>query len=637
MVRIKNVLNVIAYGISLLGFIPLFPFLEMLPRVLFPLAFAGGIIADKKKSHLPGRVTTVISLVLFLYYAARFHIADPVAPAVNLLVILLAVRLANDKNGRNYLQIFALSLFSLASSSLYNLGPVFLIYLLTMLVLFAISLVLLTFYGEGNDPVFPWARLKSIIRVAAIMPVAALPLMLVFFIILPRTQVPLMNFLNRAGNAATGFSETVQPGVSASVSEVKNIVFRATCDKLPQNRLYWRGIVLNSFTGRSWSRQAVPVGEQTSVPRGESITQTIYPEPGRSAYLFALNVPVQIRGVRTSGSADYVYNETVAARRVKYEAVSVLVGTISTKTDIDRDFYLRLPPIASKRLRALAKLLANSGKSDADKVALLEKFYRDQKLSYATTRLPTGTDPLDEFLFVAKRGHCEFFASSCALLLRLAGVPARLVAGYFGGHYNELGGYYVVSEDMAHVWVEVYLSGRGWVALDPSSWAVNFAGAGESREIGAIKFARMYLDALGYFWNRVVITYDLEKQVQLLHQVDYHPGRTVLAFRRVIWFLLPVLAILVVAVWLFMYRRRAPTGNEKILKLFFREVARLYPHDEIYGAAGIYDLADRLENPKVREFVHLYGGAIYRDRPLTADELEHLRHVIREMKACSNG
>ena len=221
MVSIKTVLNFLAYGISLLGFIPLFPYLESVPRMVFPAALVCGVLADRNRYRIHPWLPNVISLLFFVFYAAQFTRENLVGPAVNLLVILLAVRLFSEKTARNYLQIFALSLFSFTSSSLFNLSPVFLVYLFLILVLIAVSLVILTFYSTSSEPIVSPRGLKKILSVALLMPVAALPLMFFLFMILPRTQFPLWNFLNIAGAKVTGFSEKVEPGSASAVGDSK--------------------------------------------------------------------------------------------------------------------------------------------------------------------------------------------------------------------------------------------------------------------------------------------------------------------------------------------------------------------------------------------------------------------------------
>lgn len=633
MVRIRTVLTILAHAIALLGFIPLVAYLDNVPRLLFPAAFAASLLADRIGYELRGRIPTIISLLFFVFYVARFSAANLVGPAVNLLVVLLAIRLVSEKTPRNYLQIFALALFALAGSSLFSLDAIFLLYLVLLLVLIAVSLVILTFYETEGDLALSLAGLKRILAVALLMPAAAVPLMVLFFFIMPRAQVPLWNFLNVAGGKTTGFSEKVQPGSAAAIGEEKGVAFRVTCEKLAKNQLYWRGIVLNSFADNTWVREELPAGEAGHLDNGQTVPQTIYPEPGMQRYLFALNVPRQVAGIRSAISPDFVLTRSMAAtgRRVRYEALSVSGATIRSPKGIDREFYLRLPAELPPRILSVGRDIGTRGTSDETRLQLLEEFYRASRISYATTALPVGKEPLDEFLFEKRRGHCEFFASSLAVLLRTAGVPSRLVGGYYGGDYNELGGYYIVTEAMAHVWVEVYLAGRGWVTVDPSQWAANSAGLRGTAPPGLSRRIRMSLDAFSYYWNLTVINYDLEKQVQLFTRANYRLKR--LSVAGVVKGLLPVMGTLLVvmAALVVVKRWRRLSPEERLLRKFLRRVRdshRLVPDP----ATGLLELAERTGNPRVMEFVAIYTGAVYRDRRLSAAEISRLKALLKAIK-----
>ncbi len=632
MVRIKSVLDILAYGIALLGFVPLVAYLDMIPRFLFPAVFLFAVVAERRGRLLRGHLPTVASILFFIYYGIQLSRNNLVGPAVNFLVILLAVRLASEKGSRNYLQIYALSLFALAGSSLLNLSAVFLFYLLLLLVLIAVSLVLLTFYDRDGDTVMPRAGMVKVITVAGSMPLAALPLILLFFVILPRTQFPLWNVLNVASGAGTGLSDKVQPGAAPAVADVKNVVFRAESPPLAKNQLYWRGVVFNTLEGGSWVRSPVPTGERDFPGPGNVVVQTIFPEPGRSRYLLALNVPRQLTGIRVATSPDIVNAVMLIGRRIRYGTQSVPGAVIRTSRDIDRRFYLHLSPDLSPRLISLGRQIARRGGTDADRLALLERHFLDRKLRYSTKDMPTGTDPLGQFLFDGMPGNCEFFASTLAVLLRAADVPARLVGGYYGGDYNEVGGYYVVTEDRAHVWVEAYLDGKGWVTVDPSAWAVNFAGVGGAGERGIGHRLRMYLDSLSYFWNLTVINYDLERQMTLLNRAA---GLRHLSFsghlplRLALFSVLPLLVAIVF--WRFRAWRRVGR-EERLLKALFSLVKRRYgiewPPDR-----GLYDLAGKLNEPRITQFVGIYGGTVYRDRKLSRDEYVQLRSLLAELRA----
>jgi hypothetical protein len=631
MLRISVLLDILTYCIALLGYAPLAPFLEAVPRFIFPAALIGGLVADRKGFRLRDPIPTLVSILFFVYYISQTSRENLIGPAINLLIVLLSVRLISGKKIRNYLQIFALAIFALAGSTLFTLDLLFLVYLIFLLVLIAVALVILTFHATDSKMTISQEGMKTLLSVAFLMPAGALPLICVFFLILPRTQHPLWSFLYVAGSRVAGFSEKVQPGASSSVGSEKSAAFRVSCEKLAKEQLYWRGVVLNSLAGNTWVRGVLPAGESGYIANGRAVRQTIYPEPGRSGYLFALNVPVRVSGIRVPLTGDFVLKTaTSAGRRVKYEAVSVFGNTIGTRTEIDRGYYLRLPRSLSLRLVAVVREIAKKGKNDAEKVELLKNFYLLRNFTYATTDLPVSADPLDEFLFVRKRGNCEFFASSFAVMLRLAGVPSRLVGGYYGGEYNDLGGYYLITEDRAHVWVEAYLAGKGWVMLDPSTLSANFQKVRENTREGLGFRLKMYLDSCNYFWDMAIITYDLEKQFQIVNKINLriksvfwlgHPGRSL--FIMVVPFISLILVIAAA-------RRRRVSREEKILRKFIWQVKRKYPF-AILPSTGLHELAGLSNDPLIKEFVAIYGRAVYCDRKLTIEEYRLLQELLRTL------
>jgi transglutaminase-like putative cysteine protease len=375
---------------------------------------------------------------VFLYYALQFSHTNPVQPVVSVLAIMLAVRLGGLKNVRHYLQISALSLFCLASSSLFDLSPLFLVYLALMLFLVAVSLVLLTFYGQDEYMLLSRSDLRRVLAAGLLLPLASLPLLIFFFPLLPRTQIPLWNFLAVPASRTSGFSDQVEPGSSAIAGAARVLAFRAEMPLQPQQQLYWRGTIFNRVEGRRWVR-AVPPTENI-IYSGRRISQTIYPEPGSSRALLALDAPAVLTLQRSRRSPDGVYDyQGAAGKRFIYTAESISTGKLALTGDIKRSFYLALPANLSERIKQLAEKIRNQGKNDADRLGRLESFFRNSGFRYSMTGLPTGERALEQFLFESRQGHCEFFASSFALILRAAGVPTRLVGGYLGGGIQPAG------------------------------------------------------------------------------------------------------------------------------------------------------------------------------------------------------
>lgn len=632
MVRLSSLLNLLSYSAAALGVIPLFFYLDRPVQLILPVAFAAGIAFDRRCRYpFGGVVATLLSLGCFFFYAVQTSREHLIEPVVNVLALLLAVRLVTEKSGRNTLQIFVLAVFALASSSLLTLSAAFFVYLILLVTCVTVGLVCLTFHAVDGQMLLSRRQTFRLLGVSLILPAVSLLLMLVFFVILPRTQYPLWNFLNPEATATAGFSEEVRPGSFAGIAAVKEVALRIESERLSNDELYWRGIVLNSPTGSTWIRQTPPAGEQARLRGGRAIPQTIYPEPTSGNYLFALDVPRTVEGLRSTQDGDFIYRARGSReRRVKYTAVSVVGGEFEAIGAVDRDFYLAVPPHLSKRVRQVAADIVTRGAAASDRIALLESFFANQQLAYATTDLPGGDDPVDAFLFEKKRGYCEFFASSFALLLRLSDVPARLVGGYYGGDYNEMGGYYLVTEDTAHVWVEALVDGR-WIRLDPSRLANNAAVSLLAPRGRGLSAGRRLLDSVDYYWNRAVVAYDLGRQLQLLQQTSRQLRQVKVSFDLKTAGSYLVVGLVGAVALGALFRRGRHSREERILRAFLRRLRKKHRLAAIPEATGLLELAKRLNDPVCREFAEIFGGGIYRDRKLTKEEMKRLQTLIRKL------
>jgi|GEM_PF-239082 len=631
---VSSLTAVLSYAIALCGIVPLFPWLTTVPRTAIVAGFLAGIWQDRRGAWPVKNWQFNLAVVpVFLYYALQFSRSNPAQPVVSILGIMLAFRLCGEKNSRHYLQIEALSLFCLASSSLFDLSPIFLFYLTLLLLLVAVSLVLLTFHSMDSRLILPRAHLRKVLAIGTLMPLASLPLLVIFFPILPRTQIPLWNIMAAPAARPSGFSDKVEPGTSTTVGESRTIAFRAEMPRQPQQQLYWRGTVFNRMDGHRWVRDAAVPPEQL-LYRGVRIPQTIYPEPGPSRALFSLDAPAAITLPRARGAADDTFEYPgPITRRLGYRADSVASGTLATAKGIDRAFYLRLPADIPERVRLLGDDIKRRGTNDARRLELLERHFRNGNYRYSMRDLPTGEHALELFLFEKRQGHCEFFASAFALLLRASGVPARLVGGYLGGDYNELGGYYLVSDDMAHVWVEAYLDGRGWLRIDPSSFARNAGEVwGGAKRRSPVMKLRLFLDSLDHTWNRAIVTYDFEQQIEIarstgnrLHKLEAgRAAKAALPYLPLPVALVVGLVIIVRGPW------RHTSRKERLLRRFYRLIERDCGIRVRQGRQGLFEIAEQAGSASAREFAAIYAGAVYRDRHLAPPELARLRRILKD-------
>jgi protein-glutamine gamma-glutamyltransferase len=170
--------------------------------------------------------------------------------------------------------------------------------------------------------------------------------------------------------------------------------------------------------------------------------------------------------------------------------------------------YLGLPPHLDPRIPSLAQTITGSVQSNYARAKAIENYLR-QNLGYTLDLPGQEADPLAQFLFQRKRGHCEYFASSMAIMLRALGIPARVVNGFRGGEYNDLNRTYIIRGRDAHSWVEVFFPEYGWVTFDPTPSASAQSGSGATTRMG------LYLDALHEMWREWIVNYDFTRQARL--------------------------------------------------------------------------------------------------------------------------
>ncbi|HKI50801.1 MAG TPA: DUF3488 and transglutaminase-like domain-containing protein [Geothermobacteraceae bacterium] len=634
MLRIKQTILLFCYLATLIAVAPVFLYLDRPVQLLAVGALLGGIANDRRNRVLLKPLpATGLAILAFAIYLLQLSLANPVLPVINLLVLLLALRLVSDKAPRNILQIFVLALFAFASSSLLTLSMAYLGYLLLLTLVLTVGLVLLSFYAAEPDMQLKPRELKKILSWSSLLPVGSLLLMVGFFAILPRTSYPLWNFLNPEPTAKTGFAEQVKPGSFAALASDTATAFRVEMEQQPAEQLYWRGIVLNRITGNTWERATTIPEERVELNRRQLVSQLVFLEPRQDRFLPSLDFPLEVSNYRQHRQNDFVRMSRRALRdRVRYRVETRPGSRLQLRDPVKAETYLQLPAVISPRLQDIARQIRQAQASRQARRLKLEEFFVNQQLTYASSGLQPTKTPVESFLFDSKRGYCEYFASSFALLARLSGIPARLVGGYLGGDYNPLGGYYLVTEEMAHVWVEVLDDDNVWQRVDPSRLAINAeAGLLASRQ-RQYPWLSELADSFNHAWNRTVISYDLQRQFEILNtarrnlQVLRHsPG----SFKPLIAPLLGLLLAAGIGYGLFKYRRHNPTRNlaERFLALAKAGAAVPLP-----PACGLTEAARLLQQPLANRFAAIYGGAIYRDQTLGRKEICELRQLLAELE-----
>jgi len=633
MVRIKTLLNLLSGAVALLGMAPVINALDRPLAIVGPVAIIFGLWCDhRNRYYLTPWLATLVGLASVAFYGMQLTREDVATPVVNALMLLLVIRLVSAKQGRDYLQIFVLALFMLAGSTLISLEFGYLTYLVLLVFSITIGLVMLTAYVSDSELTLRWQQAGKLLRISTLLPVFSLLLMVLFFFVLPRTRHPLWNFLNPRSAAQVGLSEKVQPGSFSRISAIKALAFRVEAAEMAPEDLYWRALVLNWPEGDQWVRKTPPKQGATHLLGGRPSRLIFYTEPRNDRYLVTLDRPNLLTGVRYNMASDQTYlSRSRIDRRMRYEAM-VQVGASQRITGmVNESFYLELPSKISDRIRQVADRIRVQNKTVEGRSAALADFFRTQQLSYAEDDLPTGEDVIGQFLFEKKRGYCEFFASAYVTLARLSGIPARLVGGYLGGDYNPFGGYYLVTEDRAHVWADILNEERDWTRVDPSTWAVNaesMVGGVQRRELNQLQ---QLIDSLNYYWVQAVVVFDFDQQLEFLRDAKKNLGQLQkpdIAGPQ----LARSLLLVVSALGLYLgWRWRRQSVESRIMARFRSKVRKKYGETSFPASCGLQELAERLGDERCREFARVYQSAVFSDRPLSAEELKRLRELLQEL------
>ena len=389
----------------------------------------------------------------------------------------------------------------------------------------------------------PRSKFSGNLGLSATLMLKALPLTLILFIVFPRIQGSLWGIRSPA-TARSGFSDRLTPGSVTRLVCNNDIAFRAAFDgRIPEpDRLYWRGLVFWIFDGQSWQPSRNNRYFDRPLKGQNSVAYTITLEPHNQRWLFALDLPYR-SGSRALFLSDHTLTSPwIVRQRIQYRVQSYISYNTGQLWQ-GESAALQTPWGANPQATALARKWRADAKSMADVVDMALQHFRNNDFSYTLSPPPLGLESIDDFLFKTRKGYCEHYASAFAFLMRAAGIPARIVAGYLGGELNPYGKYLIVRQSDAHVWAEVWLPGKGWVRIDPTlSVAPQRVSQGAAAALppeerstlmaftGSGPFAKYWLnlefgwDAVNNQWNKWVLGYSKNMQKTLFSKIGIKPG-----------------------------------------------------------------------------------------------------------------
>jgi len=559
-----------------------------------------------------GRVATVLAYLLSvaIFFVGPGNLFDRIYV---FLLWLLTVRYLTPKAVRDAFQILILAVAVLAAGGVLYPDPVFGVVFVAFLGLSILTASLTYVYAElGNVPI-RGGDIRALLSSLLPYELATLFLSVFFFLFLPRSALPLFAPALRTSGQAVGITDTLKLGNLLPLLEDPMPVARVVPLSEHPPRLYLRLVEYAETDGSSWfPLRSLPRPPQL-FPGGQTERYEVVAEPLKIPYLPVVNGTFRMEGGPPPGRFYFQENGTVwlepSAQGLRHRFE--VERRTTSYADPPRQVHLLLPQNVPTLLLDSLNAWAG-GETDPRRLAdrLQKKFW---SFRYTLTPPRGKGHPLEVFL-QERAGYCEHFATAMALMLRAAGIPARVIGGLAGGVWNEEGNYWLFRQQDAHTWVEAWIPGEGWVTLDPTP-PVRFTEKG-----GELSGFAAWWDYVRLLWARRVVQYSREDQMSLV----FSGLERVKGWTRWGWFVLLVLGG--IGVLLSLIRRRehrdpVVAEMEALLQVLARRGYARKPQE------GLRDLARRVNHPAFTEVVEAYYAYRFGNRASTG-----LRFRIRKVR-----
>jgi transglutaminase-like putative cysteine protease len=518
---------------------------------------------------------------------------------------------------------------------------------LCLLIAFALLVVALIQFHRGASPGAVWPPVGTTCKLL----LQASPLVVLFFLLFPRINAGPWFELRPYRAANTGFSDRLSPGRIAALANSSEIAFRAEfpgSSTRPSGPMYWRGIVMWHCNGMEWRAPYAPRPKSSSIAgtgglpvqsaNAKEIQQRITLAPHGARWMFALDHPIKTPPGAMLARGDYLSSFQPIRKSRRYEVVSS-ESSGNEITAKGRAEALEVPASISPAVRDLAHSWTVQNRDSRGVVNSALQFFRTQGFSYSLT--PGEYDSLEEFLFRRRVGFCGHYATSFATLMRLAGIPARVVVGYLGGEYNDLGHFFLVRQADTHAWCEVWLPEKGWTRVDPTAAvapgrasldlttfletriASGQMGARRNALItrllrsGVFTNVRFIWQTVSYQWDTRLLAFDADVQEVFLASVGIASRGTVFLIVDILLVAIALLAIYFA--WMQLRTRSRVDRVKALYEYFCRQTARLgVPRDPCEGPLDFARRAAQSlpnESNRIRQIAEAYILLRYAPQP----------------------
>ena len=524
-----------------------------LAMVSIALVLRGGMLLRNRSAVIPERWDTVLTLTYVLFYVVDyFLISDSfVTASVHLVLFSLVVKLFSLRRTRDFLYLALLSFLEVLAAAILTVDTLFLasfsVFLLlgiTTFVSFEMKRSAGADLHRATAPRVPDRVMHALTSAGIVLMLTILVGSVALFFILPRLSAGYLSSLAPHNEFSSGFSDHVQLGEIGQIQQTDNVIMHVQVDGDTggqYSEMKWRGIALSDFDGKTWSNPTGPGNDLASgyanrydllsmeisrhnlnpytsdYRRAHSLQYRVVMEPVGAPVLFLAYVPWQVQtNVRQIGMDDNgaIFNADRFRLVDTYRASSLLPRPTRQELRAARGRIpeairvadLQLPSGLDSRVRDLAQQAAAGAATPYEKAEAIEQFLRTEYTYSLFMGSEKPADPISYFLFERKQGHCEYFASAMAVMLRTIGIPSRVVNGFRGGQYNDLTSSYIVRGRDAHSWVEAYIPGYQWIEFDPTPPDPHSAVNPQWNRF------LLYMDAAREFWREWIINYDFQHQ-----------------------------------------------------------------------------------------------------------------------------
>lgn len=594
------------------------------------------------------RIKKILVIAAFIGIAIQFRRITGPDAGVSLLIILSAFKVFESDTKRDFYICVFLSYFLSFTHFLFDQSMLTACYLLLVTIMMTAALIALNDTRSGLS-------IKEQLRLSFRMLLQALPVMIILFFLFPRISGPIFGLANEPTKAVTGISDSMSPGSISQLTQSNKIAFRvefmnARGEKgnsvtIPeQSNLYWRGPVLWDFDGQEWiaGKTETQFDSSKIELRGDPIYYEVLMEETNQFWSFALELPdATPRGTWFSHDLQ-IKNKKSIRKKQNYALASYTDFTIQAHDENELQRGLQLREDLHPQAKALAQKWLNIEGTSEGVVRQALSYFNTEEFFYSLNPPLLLQDTVDEFLFSTKEGFCEHYASAFVVLMRAAGIPARVVTGYQGGEINDLGNFLVVRQRDAHAWAEVFINEKGWIRVDPTA-AVSPARIREGLEEALPEaafdlalgintksaFADLWLnardivDAVNYQWNHWVVSYGPERQKDFFKLLGFKD----IGWQALLILLSILLALIMLTIaWVILKntsRRKEPVQiyYEKLLKKLKKLGIEKHAHE------GPKDFAMRLSiKPEIKDelnkLIQLYISIRYASQVEKFDEFK---------------